>query len=77
MIAQAEQVADGGEDGVGMVVMRFGDGRADGGAGVVEKLVLESHGHVGDGLTVGVVISEDTVGLPVTPYIIRGLKRRD
>ena len=37
MVAQAEEVANGGEDGVGMVVMRFGDGRADGGAGVVEE----------------------------------------
>ena len=46
-------MADGGEDGVGVVVMRFGDGRADGGAGVVEELVLEAHGHAGDGLAVG------------------------
>ena len=53
MVAQAEEVADGGEDGVGMAVMRFGDGRADGGAGVVKELILEPHRHVGNGLAVG------------------------
>ena len=53
MVAQAEEVANGGEDGVGMVVMRLGDGRADGGAGAVEELVLEPHRHVGNGLAVG------------------------
>ena len=53
MVAQAEEVANGGEDGVGMVVVRFGHGRADGGAGVVEELILEPHRHVGYGLAVG------------------------
>ena len=53
VVAQAEEVANGGEDGVGMVVMRFGHGRADGGAGVVEELILEPHRHVGYGLAVG------------------------
>ena len=53
MVAQAEEVADGGEDGVGVGVVGLGDGRADGGAGVVEELVLEAVGHVGDGFTVG------------------------
>ena len=54
MVAQAEEVADGVEERVGVVVVRLGGGRADGGAGVVEELVLEPHGHVGDGLAVGV-----------------------
>ena len=54
-VAQAEEVADGGEKRVGVVVVRFGDGRADGGAGVVEELVLEAHGHVSDGVAVGFV----------------------
>src|SRR5271166_4011509 len=36
-----------------MVVVRFGHGRADGGAGVVEELILEPHRHVGYGLAVG------------------------
>src|SRR5208337_92969 len=53
VVTQAEEVANGGEDGVGMVVMKFGDGRADGGAGVVEELILEPHRHVGNGLAVG------------------------
>src|SRR5271157_2291360 len=53
VVTQAEEVANGGEDRVGMVVMKFGDGRADGGTGVVEELILEPHCHVGNGLAVG------------------------
>ena len=33
MVAQAEKVADGREDRVGVVVVRFGHGRTDGGRG--------------------------------------------
>ena len=53
-VAQAEEVADGVEDRVGVVVVRLGGGRADGGAGVVEELVLEPHHRVRDRLAVGV-----------------------
>ena len=52
MVTKAEEVADGGEDGMRVGVVRLGDGRADGGAGVVEELVLEAGGHVGNGLAV-------------------------
>src|SRR3954464_16094658 len=53
VVAEAEEVADGGEDGGGVGVVGLGGGRADRGAGVVEELVLEAGGHVGDGLAVG------------------------
>src|SRR4051812_45749817 len=53
VVAQAEEVADGVEDRMGLVVVGLVQGGADGGAGVVEELVLEPRGHVGDRLAVG------------------------
>ncbi len=47
-IGQAEEVADGVEQGMGVLPRRVGGGRAEGGAGVVEELVLEPLRRVGD-----------------------------
>ena len=41
------------EQGVGVLVGRLGGGRAEGGAGVVEELVLDAGDQVGDRLAVG------------------------
>ena len=46
-------MAHEGKHGMGVVVVRFGDRRADRGPGVVKKLVLQSHGHMRDRLAVG------------------------
>lgn len=39
--------------GIGVVVVGLGDGRAHGGSGVMQELVLKPHGHAGDGLALG------------------------
>ena len=55
-IAQAEEMAHGIQEAVRvfMVFMRLGDDRADGRPGVVEELVLEPHGHVGNRGAIGI-----------------------
>jgi hypothetical protein len=54
-IAQAEKMPDGVQEAVRVLVVfvRLGNDRADGRPGMVEKLVLEPHGHVGNRSTIG------------------------
>ena len=52
MVTQAEEVANGGENRVGVVVWVLSYGRADGSPRIVEELILKPHGHVGDCIAV-------------------------